>query len=384
MKKLLTGKIVLPERVIYSGTLEFENDRITGIHEYSIPGADGNAQDWILPGFIDIHIHGLGKGEPTSREGLIEMAAFAPSSGVTRLCPTLGPVSLPAILEYLENVRELVNNPVDGAIIAGAHLEGPYMNTARPGGMDVNLLRTPDPEEMKTLLETAASTLKIMTLSPEVPGMEKLIRLCKEYGCVASAGHTICPPSEFSSKVDAGISHVCHLFDTFDGRNIDNGVSAPCLTDEILVDDRVTCELIMDGQHVPATLVKLARKAAGADRIIAITDAMQGSGLPDGEYLMSDGRAYILTNGGVCRLKSNGDIVGSCLTQNQAFINMTQRFGFTPPEASKALATNPARLLGLENETGCLKDGLSADITILDGEGLVKKCFVKGKKSYGN
>ena len=382
MKTLLTGKIVLPERVIDSGTVQLENGLITEIFDYRLAEAEGEADDWILPGFIDVHMHGLGKGEPSTRNGLIEMAAFAPSTGMTRLCPTLGPVEMPLMLEYLKNIRDLVNNPPAGSLIAGAHLEGPYMNTERPGGMDVNLLRKPDLEEVQKMLEVSDGTLKIMTLSPEVQGIEVIIEICKKAGCVVSAGHTVCPPDEFDEKVETGISHVCHLFDTFDGREVVGGVSQTCLADMALINDQVTCEVIMDGMHVPAPLVKLALRAAGADRIIAITDAMQGAGLPDGEYFMSDGRIYILTNGEVCRMKSNNNIVGSCLTMNQAFINMTEKFGFSAPEASKALATNPARLLGLEKETGKLEAGLAADIAILATDGRVKKCFVQGEKCY--
>jgi len=382
MKNLLTGKIVLPERVIDSGTLQIENGLITEIFDHRLPDAEGDGADWILPGFIDVHMHGLGRGEPSTRDGLIEMASFAPSTGMTRLCPTLGAVKLPSMLEYLENIYYLVHNPTPGALIVGAHLEGPYMNPERTGGMDINLLREPDVEEVTELLQIADGTLKIITLSPEVPGMDAVIKICKDAGCVVSAGHTICPAKDFDEKVKAGVSHVCHLFDTFDGREVVAGVSHACLADMALIDDRVTCEIIMDGLHVLAPLVKLARRAAGADRIIAITDSMQGAGLPDGEYLMSDGRAYILTNGKVCRMKSNGDIVGSCLTMNQAFINMTEKFGFSAPAASKALSTNPARLLGLEKETGRLETGLAADIAVLAADGTVKKCFVQGRNCY--
>ena len=151
-----------------------------------------------------------------------------------------------------------------------------------------------------------------------------------------------------------------------------------------LIDDRVTCEVIMDGLHVSAPLVTLTRRAAGTNRIIAITDSMQGTGLPDRDYLMSDGRAYTLKNGDVCRQKENGSIVGSCLTMNQAFINMTEKFGFNASEASKALATNPARLLGLDKETGRLEPGMAADIAVLAKDGAVQMCFVKGEKKYGN
>ncbi len=380
----LFGRIVLPDQIIESGTLVIQDGCISKIVETKLDGAIGHKDDWILPGFIDIHLHGLGNGEPASREGLIAMAAFAPSTGVTCLCPTLGTVEFPVLIEYLKNIKTLINNPPSGAVIAGAHLEGPYINHKCVGGMAGQLLRVPDVNELAQILEASEGVLKIMTLSPELDGALPVIRRLKEAGCVVAAGHTACNPEDLSYHIENGISHICHLFDTFAGRNVDDGVSQPCLADMVLIEDRVTCEIIMDGIHVPEPLVKLAVRSAGEDRIIAITDAMQGAGLPDGEYLMSDGRSYILTNGGVCRTKETGDIVGSCLTMNQAFMNMTQKFGFNACFAVKTLSTNPARLLGLDNKTGRIETGLDADITVLSASGKVKKCFVKGNIACGN
>ena len=383
MKSLLYGNIVLPDMVMKSACIELENGKINAFYDQYQDGAVGNENQWILPGFIDVHMHGIGCGEPATKGGLIEMAAFAPSCGVSRLCPTLGTASIETTHEYLSNIRELVNNPVAGALIAGAHLEGPYMNPERPGGMDKELLRKADAEELKHFLSLAGGYLKILTISPEITDSELIMEICGEAGCVVSAGHTICGADRFDHYVDKGVSHICHLFDTFEGRKVHNGVSQPALTDMILLDDRLTCEIIMDGLHVPPSLVKLALKAAGPERIIAITDSMQGAGLPDGKYTMSDGREYILTNGGVCTLE-DGTIVGSCLTMNQAFINMVSKFGFNACEASKALSGNPAKLLGLDNVCGKLEAGMSADIAVLNPDGSVEKCFVEGNEVYAS
>ena len=151
----------------------------------------------------------------------------------------------------------------------------------------------------------------------------------------------------------------------------------------ILVDDSVMIEVILDGLHVPEKLIRLIHKAAGAGRIIGITDAMQGAGLPCGRFLC-EGRWYVIKDGDVGRLEETGGIVGSSLTINRAFLNMTQRFGFTPSEASRCLSANPAKVLGLENRTGELKEGLAADIAILAPDSLtVEKTIVNGNTVYG-
>ncbi|MDD3953979.1 MAG: amidohydrolase family protein, partial [Lentisphaeria bacterium] len=182
----------------------------------------------------------------------------------------------------------------------------------------------------------------------------------------------------------AGAGQVCHLFDTFEGRQVQGGVSQPCLTDAILLDDRVFVEIIADGHHVPPLLIELARRCAGAARIIAITDCMQGTGLPDGVYREGDGREFRLTNGEVCRLTDGSrGIVGSCLTMDAAFRNLTGKFGFSISEASRMLSGNPARALKLQDRSGELRAGLQADITILEPETQqVESCLVSGKRVF--
>jgi N-acetylglucosamine-6-phosphate deacetylase len=383
MEQYFGGKIILPEQVLEQGTLVIKDGIIADIIQGILPETGDSPDNWILPGFIDVHLHGLGEGSPSSRDAIVKMSEFAPSTGVTSFCPTMGPLDLPELLEFVENVRFLMENQPEGATIAGSHLEGPYISSERPGGMDLRLLRKSDIIEAKQILASAQGSLKIISLAPEIIGAEHLIKCFSGEGVRVSAGHTVCPADFFSAKVDAGVSHVCHLFDTFDGREVRGGVSVPCLADEILIEDRVTIELIMDGIHVPPSLIKLALRAAGPDRIVAITDAMQGAGLTDGEYSMADGRRFSLKNGDVCRLVEKPEaIVGSCLTMNRAFINMIEKFGFTPVEASKALSANPARVLGLEDKTGSLKKGFDADIAVLSPDGEVLSCMVKGRELW--
>ena len=233
------------------------------------------------------------------------------------------------------------------------------------------------------MIAAAGGTLRMITVSPEIPGAEALIRRFAGAGATVSAGHTGLPPDRLADAVDWGVRHVCHLFDTFDPREVAGGATQPSLVDAMLIEDRLLLEIIPDGIHVPPPLLTLARRAAGADRLVAITDAMQGAGLPDGVYTMADGRRYTLANGDVCRLADDpGTIVGSCLTMNRAFANLVRRFGFTPVEAAKATATNPARALGLAAVTGALRIGLAADIVVLAPDGHVRRCLVDGRERY--
>ena len=245
------------------------------------------------------------------------------------------------------------------------------------------LLRTPDRTDVESFLEAAAGSLKLMTLAPELDGMEWLIPLLAEHGVTVSAGHTDCPFGRFREMVGLGISLVCHLYDTFSPRINADGVTQPDLTDEILIDDRLLFEIIPDGIHVPPTLVKLAKRAGGIDRFVGITDSMEGTGLPDGEHVMADGRRYRLKDSDVGRLVDNGDIVGSCLTMNRAFYNLVSRFGFTPVEAAKAMATNPAKAVNCHDRLGSLQSGHLADAVAIDPEsGDVLACWVNGVEAW--
>jgi N-acetylglucosamine-6-phosphate deacetylase len=373
----------LRDRIITNGLVSIENGRISSLHDDARTVADFSFSDsFIVPGFISIHEHGIASGDSKTSDGMIKMAEFAPSVGTTSFCPTLASCTFHGHIEHLEAVKCLSEKRGNAsAKIAGSHLEGPYINPLRKGGMAENLLRMPNKEEIKKLFEAAGGTLRIMTLSPEVEGVEWLIPLLKENGCTVSAGHTICPTERFKEMVNLGITNICHIFDTFDGREVRGGITQSSLPDEIMIDDRLFIEVILDGIHVPPTLVKLTRKAIGADRFVGITDSMEGTGFPDGKYTMPDGRIYIIKNGDVARLE-NGDISGSTLTMARAFSNLINKFGFTAVEASKALSLNPAEVIGIDKDTGELRKGLCADITVIDKNGNVKATWVAGIKVF--
>jgi N-acetylglucosamine-6-phosphate deacetylase len=244
------------------------------------------------------------------------------------------------------------------------------------------MLRLPSLEVMQKLLDIAQGTLKLVTVAPELPGAKELIRLLCRNQVTVSAGHTDCPPELFPEAVSWGVSRVCHLFDAWDLPEARGGVRQPAVTDLALIDDRVMKEIIVDGLHVPPELVRLARRAAGAEHIIAISDAMQGAGLKSGRF-HDCGEWYIIRDGDVARRERDNAIVGSSLSMNHAFHNMVTRFGFTVPEASLALSGNPARSIGMGGTTGTIAPGFEADLTILAPDMLtVRNCFVGGKELY--
>ena len=336
--------------------------------------------DWILAGFIDIHLHGLGPYNTESQEGILGMAAFAPTVGTTMLCPTLSCAPEEIMLEQLRIIAHLSKHSVTpGARIAGCHSEGPWLNPIYKGGMVHEHIRTASIREAQAFLDAAQGTLKLLTMAPEMPGALEVVRFLCAHGVQVSCGHSGLPTWLYEDAIQAGITQFCHLFDAYPCPVSHEGVRQPALTDLAIIDDRVFKELIVDGMHVPPELLALVHKAAGADHIIAITDAMQGAGLKEGHF-QDLGVAYTIREGELARRDSDGAILGSSLSMNLAFANLTKRFGFTPSEASKMLSANQAKILGMDNCTGRLEAGLWADVTVLaDDRKTVKACYLKGK-----
>lgn len=378
----ILGNLVTPQRTYY-GSLTYDGKNITSLEELGRERLDA---DFILPGFIDLHLHGLGnytteKGEEESLRG---MAAFAPSTGVTRLCPTMASMPVDTTVTYLESINAIISSPEpNSAVIAGAHLEGPWLSLEFGGGMNPVYLREPDMEEAQKYIDIGKGNLKLVTLAPELPNGMEMISFLASHGIAVSCGHSACQPEMLQEAVDRGLTEMCHLYDAYDGAYAKEGVRQPSLIDMSLINDSLMKEIIMDGLHVPPALVVMARRAAGADHIIAITDALQGAGLKYGRFLDA-GRYYVIREGEMGRLEDEPwSIVGSSLTMNRAFFNMTTRFGFTPSEASLALATNASRTLKLEGITGRLEKGLLADITIIGNDHItVKQCILAGKTIY--
>lgn len=379
----LRGHIVTPTGVLPDALLQVADESISAIGDLPrLPDCDFSGM-WVLPGFLDIHLHGLQHGVPTSPQGLRLMAEAAPAFGITGLCPTLASVTVAEFVAFLRHVKTQSGPPQGNrAELLGSHLEGPFIALKRKGGMAAQHLHSADLALLETFLEAANGTLRLMTLSPELPGCIELVHRLHAAGCTISAGHTDCSAEALHQMIDAGLSHVCHLYDTFVPGLGQLGVTQPGLADYILTDDRLTFEIIADGIHVPPVLIELARRAGGEGRLVGISDCMQGTGLPDGEYPMADGRLYSVRRGDVCRLTDSGMIVGSGLTLNQAFCNLTNRFGFTPVAAARALSTNPARVIG-RPDLGRLIPGARADLTVLDPRtGDVIATWVRGQLAY--
>lgn len=386
---LIRGKVITPFEVIDGGEILIDKGNIVQVgraREFSSAAKILDvSESMVVPGFIDIHMHGLGEYGPKTKKDIIGMSCLESRYGTTGFIPTLVCATYQEHLRFLQDVKEIVKDqPEKGAKVLGAHLEGPYINPAMKGAMDEKYLRLPKPEEYRELIGAAGEHLKIMTLSPELPGSIGLIESLHRNGTVISLGHSLVKEDDLRKAIEAGLTHVCHLYNVFPPpRTTKSGIREPSLADICLSTDDLTAEVICDAIHVDPVMIRLAIKALGLENVVAITDSMTGTGLSEGVYEMPDGRKLFTKKGGVARLVEDEDeIVGSIITMNYALRNLVEKCGLSLPQASQLTSLNPARVIGIDKITGSIEVGKKADIAVLDANFECRVTFLEGRLVY--
>jgi N-acetylglucosamine-6-phosphate deacetylase len=364
---LVGGRVVTPDGVLSPGWIRVAGDRIEAVGEGN-PGPDAAdlRGQWILPGFVDVHVHGGGGASFT--EGPLRdarrAAQFHRGHGSTTLVASL----VTAPLAELEARAAMLAALADEGVIAGLHLEGPFLSAARCGAQDPRHMIPPDMAVFERLRTAAAGHLRMITIAPELPGAIELIKAAVRAGVTVAVGHTDASAEVTSAAVDAGATHATHLFNGM--RPLHHREPGPA--GALLVRDEVTCEVIADGVHLHDTVIRLAARAAGPGRLVLVTDAMAAAGTPDGSYRL--GSQEVNVAGGVARLAAgpgsapgSGAIAGSTATM-ASVVRHAIAAGLPVTEVAAAASTTPARVLGIAERTGALRPGLAADLVVCDEE----------------
>ncbi|MFB4194677.1 N-acetylglucosamine-6-phosphate deacetylase [Streptomyces carpaticus] len=370
----LTGAdIVRPTGIDRGGRITVAGSRLAD----PAPGARDNGGEildltghWIVPGFIDIHVHGGGGASFSA--GTAEEALTAIDTHRRHGTTTLLASTVTGTLDDLARQAAALSELVEQGDLAGLHFEGPFIAPGRCGAHDPALLRAPEPGAVRRLLDAARGTARMMTLAPELPGGIEAVRLLTERGAIAAVGHTDAPYDTVRAAVEAGARAATHLFNAMPAL----GHRAPGPVAALLEDERVTIELINDGTHLHPAALRLALRAAGPDRVAFITDAMGAAGMGDGSYPLGPLRVEV--TGGVARLPE-GTIAGSTLTLDRALRRAVTVDGLPVEDAVRALSTTPARLLGLADRTGSLEAGKDADLVVLDAAFTVTGVMRRGE-----
>ncbi|MER5933838.1 N-acetylglucosamine-6-phosphate deacetylase [Streptomyces sp. NPDC002054] len=357
---VLSGaRVVLPTGTVRGGRVIVTGDRIAGSAPEGAETVDLSGH-WLIPGFVDMHNHGGGGASFTSGtpEEVLRGVATHREHGTTTLVAS----TVTGDLDELARRAGLLAELVQQGDLAGIHFEGPFISPCRKGAHKEDLLRDPDPAEVRKLIDAAHGTARMVTLATELPGGLDSVRLLAEHGVIAAIGHTDSTYDQTRQAIDAGATVATHLYNAMPGMEH----RAPGPIAALLEDERVTVELINDGTHLHPAMLELAFHHAGAGRVALITDAMDAAGFGDGIYHL--GPLEVEVRDGVARLVEGGSIAGSTLTLDTAFKRSVTLDRLPVESVVEAISANPARLLGLYDRVGSLEPGKYADLVVLDAD----------------
>lgn len=372
MSQVLAGAcLVTAGELVANGWVEIDAGVIVAVGAGTPPRPADVVFDggYLSPGFIDIHSHG-GGGCSVIGADPDSVARFARAHrehGTTTIVASLVSANAYSLAHDVAALADMT----EAGIIAGTHLEGPWIAPEYSGAHDPATLRDPDPAEVERIIELGRGTIAMVTLAPECRHGLDAVRRFVDSGAIAAIGHTNAGYDEVRTAIDAGATVATHLFNAMRPGNHREPGPAVALTE----DARVTNELILDGVHIHAATAAFAARAAGG-RVVLVTDAMSAAAGRDGRYQLGDLPVQVID--GVARLVDGGAIAGSTLTMDAAVRYAIQSVGLSPEAAFAAATSTPARLLGL-SDRGSLDVGGRADLCHVDAEFAVTAVWVAGE-----
>ena len=292
------------------------------------------------------------------------------------MLPAILTAPLDKMIQAIHDIARLKEKMWDGARILGAHVEGPYFSLEQRGAQNPEYIIKPEPENYQKFLDLAEH-IKIMSLAPELEGALDLAKKLADKGVVVSIAHTDATYSQVLLAIEAGFSHVTHIFSGMSGLRRVKAFRVAGVIESALLLDELGVEMIADGKHLPPSLMKLVVKCKGVDRICLVTDATNPAGMPPGEYAV--GGLRVIVEDGVAKLPDRTAFAGSVATMNLLVKNMVELAGVSLPQAVKMATFNPAKLVKVAGRKGTLTPGKDADITIFDENFDVKMTIVEGR-----
>lgn len=389
VKAIIAGTIYTPAEEIQNGVILIEGHRIAKVgprEQVKIPqgAAVIDYQDrTIVPGFIDIHIHGAVGYDlmEASPEAVAAVGKYLARHGTTSYAATTVAASLDRTLNAAKGLSEIirasnsshvVSDNITGAQPLCIHLEGPFLNIKRRGAHPASQIQKPSTELLAKYLDAADGTVRLLTLAPELEGALTVLEFARSRGLKVGIGHSNATYEEAKSAIEAGATHAVHFFNAMRPfMHRDSGIIGAVLTD-----DRVSAELICDGIHVEPTAIRLLVRSKGAERLILVSDSLSGAGMPDGNYRLGNFTVHVA--GGVCRTVE-GNLAGSTIMLDAALRNLSSYTGLSYKQCLPCVTSNPAGILGLEDQKGVIAPRADADLAVLDQQFYVTQTYVRGR-----
>ena len=342
----------------------------------SAASGDGEALDardcYVIPGLVDVHFHGC-VGEDFSDatpEGLQRIADYELSQGVTYICPAGMTLPEDQLTAICKNAAAHRTKNAGGAEVVGAHLEGPFLCTAKKGAQNADFLHDPDVPMLRRLQDAAEGCVRLVTVAPEQPGAMEFIRAATEMGITVSVGHTVADYDTAMAAFAAGATHATHLY---------NGMPplhhrSPGVIGAAFDTPGVQAELICDGIHIHGAMVRLTFQLFGRERVILISDSLRATGMPDGQYPF--GGQEIEVHGSRATIVGHPETLAGSVTSLMGCLRQAVKFGIPLADAVRACTYNPAQSIGIQDRAGSLENGKEASFVLLDKEDLSIRAIV--------
>ena len=389
--KIFNGQIITPNGILKDGSVLVEDGKIVEINSSNIdaPGAlEIDAKDkYVSPGFIDIHVHGGGGHDfmDNTVEAFLGIAQLHAQYGTTAMLPTTLSCENADLLETLRVYDEAAQLNINGSQFIGIHIEGPYFALSQRGAQDPRYIRDPDPDEYKEIL-SASKSIKRWSAAPELKGAIDFGREMVSHGILPAIAHTDAVYEDVIEAFNNGYTLATHFYSAMSGVTRRNAFRYAGVVESAYLIDEMDVEIIADGVHLPAPLLKLIYKIKGPQRTALITDAMRAAGMPSGESTLGSMKngTKVIVEDGVAKMPDRNSFAGSVATFDRLVRNMIGLADVPLIEAIRMATETPARILSIHNKKGMLTIGKDADIVIFDENIHIAVTIINGKIVYTN
>jgi len=384
--KICNGRVITPYRIIENGTILIDGGQIVRVcsGDIDFPGAQtiDAHNNFVSPGFIDIHSHGGGGHDfmDGTVDAFLGAAQIHALHGTTTMVPTTTACGNDELFQLLDVFRQAKSKNTEGAQFPGLHLEGPYFSMNQKGAQDPRYIRLPKKEEYDQILNHSDDIIR-WSAAPELEGALEFCREIARRGILPAIAHSDATSGEVAEALENGFTHLTHLYSGMSGVMRRNAFRYAGVIESAFLFDQLTVEIIADGVHLPPDLLQLIYKQKGPSRIALITDSMRAAGLPPGESILGSLKngMKVIVEDGVAKLPNRSAFAGSVATADLLVSNMVKLAGVPLLHAVQMITTTPAQICKLEHRKGSLTAGKDADVVIFDETVQVKTTIINGR-----
>ena len=378
MKRIKSDRIILENR-IFDGYVYFEDGVIIDVTTEERPANEvyDVTGSYVSPGFIDIHTHGGGGYRfEGSTEEIVQGCNFHLMHGTTSICPTVSAAPFASMATSAQNIRAAMADPRVKGTILGVHMEGPYLSAKQAGAQCPTHITPPVEEDYLPFIRENSDVIARWTYAPENDAEEKFAKALREYGIVASAGHTDAIYDDMQRAYENGCALVTHLYSCTSTITRDHGFRRLGVIETAYLTEGMFVEIICDGKHLPPELIRLIYKIKGADRIALVTDSLALAGTEQTHGFMQD--TEFIIEDGVCKLMDRSAFAGSIATADRLVRVAVQEAGIPLLDAIRMITLTPAAIMQLAQK-GRIAHGMDADLVIFDENMQIEAVFAKGR-----